>query len=99
MQSAEDCRVGCKAAFAGHTSFVDRRPVICAFEPSGPARLAAHMAAWLAEQLQAPLELIHVFDAGAQPALPRDGLLKDPVIRGDVADRLDDRTRALALRL
>ena len=55
------------------------------------------MAAWLAEQLQAPFELIHVFDDGAQPALPRDGLLMDPVIRGDVAARLNDRTRALAL--
>jgi nucleotide-binding universal stress UspA family protein len=54
------------------------------------------MAAWLADEIAAPLEFVHVFDPGAQPALPRDGVLIDPVLRDTLDDRHDKRERALA---
>jgi len=73
---------------------VDARPVICAFEASAPARRAVEAAAWLAGALHAPLEVIHVFDAGAQAALPGTGALVDPAVREEVRVRIDERTRA-----
>jgi nucleotide-binding universal stress UspA family protein len=51
-------------------------------------------AAWLAGALRAPLEVIHVFDSGAQPALPREGVLRDPVSRRKARRRIDERERA-----
>jgi nucleotide-binding universal stress UspA family protein len=73
---------------------VDGRPVICAFEESSPARRAVEAAAWLADALRAPLEVIHVFDDGAQPDVPRHGDLADPVAREEARRRIDQRTRA-----
>src|SRR3712207_1575712 len=78
---------------------MDARPVICAFEPSAPARLAARAAAWLATELRAPLELVHVFDPGAQPAFPREGGLIDPVMRQRLTMQRDERERARARRI
>jgi nucleotide-binding universal stress UspA family protein len=73
---------------------VGAHPVICAFEESEAARRAVEAAAWLAGALRAPLEVIHVFDAGAQAALPRQGALRDPVLRRKLRRRVDDRARA-----
>jgi nucleotide-binding universal stress UspA family protein len=73
---------------------VDAQPVICAFEASTPARRAVQAAAWLAGALRAPLEVIHVFDAGAQAALPRHEPGLDPVLRQKLRVRIDERTRA-----
>jgi nucleotide-binding universal stress UspA family protein len=78
---------------------VDARPVICAFEASSPARHAVEAAAWLAGVLRAPLEVIHVFDAGAQAALPRQGALRDPFLRGKLRRRIDERARARMRRV
>ena len=78
---------------------VDAQPVICAFEASAPARRAVEAAAWLAGALGAPLEVIHVFDAGAQAALPREGALRDPVLRREARLRIDDRERARRRRM
>jgi nucleotide-binding universal stress UspA family protein len=72
---------------------VAAQPVICAFEASTPARRAVEAAAWLAGALRAPLEVIHVFDAGAQAALPRHGSVLDPVVRQKLRVRIDERTR------
>ena len=78
---------------------VDARPVICAFEASRPAWCAVEAAAWLADALGAPLEVIHVFDAGAQRALPREGALGDPVLRREARRRIDERERARMRRM
>jgi len=78
---------------------VDARPVICAFDASSQARRAVEAAAWLAETLRAPLEVIHVFDEGVQPALPREGALMDPLVREKVHLRRDERTRARMRRM
>jgi nucleotide-binding universal stress UspA family protein len=75
------------------TGEVHDGPVICAFEASPPARRAVEAAAWLAGALRAPLEVIHVFDAGAQADLPRDGPYLDPVLRGELGARIDQSTR------
>jgi nucleotide-binding universal stress UspA family protein len=74
---------------------VDVPPVICAFEASPPARRAVEAAAWLAGALQAPLAVIHVFDSGDQPALPREGDLLDPLVYREVRIRGDRRARSL----
>jgi nucleotide-binding universal stress UspA family protein len=84
---------------AGYWRHVDAQPVICAFEASAPARRAIEAAAWLAGALRAPLEVIHVFDAGAQAAVPREGGLRDPVLRREVRLRLDERERARMHRM
>jgi nucleotide-binding universal stress UspA family protein len=78
---------------------VDAQPVICAFDASRPARRAVEAAAWLAGALRAPLEVIHVFDAGAQAALPRHEALLDHVSRGTLRLRIDERTRARMRRI
>jgi nucleotide-binding universal stress UspA family protein len=78
---------------------VDARPVICAFDASSEAWRAVEVAAWVADALRAPLEVIHVFDEGAQPALPREGALTDPVVREKVRLRSDERTRARMRRI
>jgi nucleotide-binding universal stress UspA family protein len=56
-------------------------PVICAFDGSEPSLLAARAAAWLAGELGAPLELVHVIDHDELPALPRHGPTLDPQVR------------------
>jgi hypothetical protein len=68
--------------------------VICAFDDSPSARRAAEVAGWLAAALNARLELIHVFDPGAQPALPREGDLRDPAIHLHVRAGPNERTKA-----
>jgi nucleotide-binding universal stress UspA family protein len=54
------------------------------------------MAGWLAEQAQAALELVYVFDAGALPALPREGAGADPVLRHEIYRLQGDRVRERA---
>lgn len=71
--------------------------IICAVDATEPARLGAHMAGWLAERLEASLELVHVLDADALPALPREGAGADPVLRGQVYGLQADRAREQAL--
>ncbi len=56
-------------------------PVLCAFDASEPSLLAAHAAAWLAETLRAPLELVCVVDHDDLPALPPHGAAFDPYVR------------------
>ena len=56
-------------------------PVLCAFDASEPSILAAHTAAWLAEALDAPLELVTVIDTDDLPALPPRGAGIDPLVR------------------
>jgi nucleotide-binding universal stress UspA family protein len=73
---------------------VDGQPVISAFEESPPARRAVEAAAWIADALRTPLEVVHVFDAGAQAAVPRHGEFADPRVREELRVRLDERTRA-----
>jgi nucleotide-binding universal stress UspA family protein len=73
---------------------VDGQPVICAFQDAPPARRAVDAAAWLAHALRTPLEVIHVFDAGAQAAVPRHGDFADPLRRQELRVRIDERTRA-----
>jgi nucleotide-binding universal stress UspA family protein len=73
---------------------VDGHPVICAFEAAAPARRAVEAAAWIADALRAPLDVVHVFDAGAQAAVPRHGDFADPLLREELRDRIDERTRA-----
>jgi nucleotide-binding universal stress UspA family protein/DNA-binding MarR family transcriptional regulator len=57
------------------------KPVLCAFDASEPSILAAHTAAWLAEALDAPLELASVVDPDDLPALPPHGAGMDPHVR------------------
>src|SRR4051812_35825728 len=78
---------------------MDAQPVICAFEASRPARRAVEAAAWLAGALRVPLEVIHVFDAGAQPDLPQDGVLREPVLRRKAQLHMDERTRGRMRRI
>jgi nucleotide-binding universal stress UspA family protein len=56
-------------------------PVLCAFDASEPSILAAHTAAWLAEALGAPLELVFAVDPDDLPALPPHGAGFDPHVR------------------
>jgi nucleotide-binding universal stress UspA family protein len=60
---------------------VAERPVLCAFDASEPSLLAAHVAAWLAGALRAPLELVYVVDHDQLPALPRRGAAAVPQVR------------------
>jgi nucleotide-binding universal stress UspA family protein len=83
----------------GYSGEVDRRPVICGFEASGPARHAVEAADWLADALRTSLEVIHVFDSGGQPALPLEGALRDPVISEEVRRHSDRLVRARMSRI
>jgi nucleotide-binding universal stress UspA family protein len=56
-------------------------PVLCAFDASEPSLLAAHVAAWMAGALRAPLELVYVVDHDELPALPRRDAAADPLVR------------------
>jgi len=78
---------------------VDVQPVICAFEASRPARRAVAAAAWLACELRAPLEVLHVFDAGAQPTLARQEALLDSHLRAEARLIRDERTRTRMRRI
>jgi nucleotide-binding universal stress UspA family protein len=78
---------------------VDARPVICAFDASGPARRAVEAAGWLAGGLRAPLEVIHVFDAVAEPDLSRQGVLRDPGLRRHARRYIEKRKRARMRRI
>jgi nucleotide-binding universal stress UspA family protein len=69
------------SAANGQVRRIKPPPVLCAFDPSTPSHAAARMAGWLAVELRAPLELVHVFDPGELPALPREGAAADPVLR------------------
>jgi nucleotide-binding universal stress UspA family protein len=75
---------------------VDRRPVICAFDASKPSMDASLAAAWLAAELRAPLELLHVLDHGALPALPRTGAHRDPGMRAELREDLQRQAEAQA---
>jgi nucleotide-binding universal stress UspA family protein len=57
------------------------------------------VAAWIADALRTPLEVVHVFDAGAQAAVPRHGDLANPLLREELRAGIDDRTRAHMRRL
>ena len=59
-------------------------PILCAFDASKPARLGARAAAWLAGELDVPLELVYVLDHGELPALPRSGPRLDPQVREEL---------------
>lgn len=52
------------------------RPVLCAFDASEPSILAARAAAWLAELLRAPLELVYAVNPDELPAWPRGAHLE-----------------------
>jgi nucleotide-binding universal stress UspA family protein len=51
------------------------RPVVCAFDASEPSILAADAAAWLADLLRAPLELVYAVSPDDLPAWPRSAHL------------------------
>lgn len=56
-------------------------PVLCAFDASEPSLLAAHVAAWMAGALRAPLELVYVVDHDELPALRPHGAAAVPQVR------------------
>src|SRR6478752_3618403 len=72
-------------------------PVLCAFDASEPSILAAHTAAWLAEALDAPLELVTVIDTDDLPALPPRGAGLDPLVR-DALPEIQDQIAEDAAR-
>jgi nucleotide-binding universal stress UspA family protein len=70
------------------------RSIICAFDASETARLAASTAGWLANALAATLEIVYVLDAGGVlVAAPREGAGADPVLRARVYELQADRLR------
>jgi nucleotide-binding universal stress UspA family protein len=70
-----------RAAAGGKGPDVSDGPVLCAFDASEPSLLAAHVAAWMAGALRAPLELVYVVDHDELPALPRRDAAADPLVR------------------
>jgi nucleotide-binding universal stress UspA family protein len=70
------------------------RSIICAYDASDTARLAATTAGWLAKAMAATLEIVYVLDAGGVlVAAPREGAGADPVLRGEFYELQADRLR------
>ena len=74
------------------------RPIICAFDATEPARLAAHTADGWPSSWTPSLELVYVLDEGALPALPREGAGADPVLREKLYRLQEHRARQQARR-
>jgi nucleotide-binding universal stress UspA family protein len=77
---------------------VSEGPILCAFDASEPSLLAARVAAWMADAVRAPLELVYVVDHDELPALPRRGAAAVPQVREalqEIQERLaEDAARA-----
>jgi nucleotide-binding universal stress UspA family protein len=72
---------------------VGTRSIICAFDASEPAQLAVRTAGWLAEAMQATLEIVYVLDDGALTAVGRNGAGADPVMRDHIYALQEQRVR------